>query len=98
MKDIRGRVWMALAAGFALTGASAGCSSGVTYDDTQKAVLDNCGKSLKGSKYELCGHWSTSGFAVVGGPGTKAIGSLDSAPKAMGENYEVKGGTFHGAR
>ncbi|MGA9526327.1 MAG: hypothetical protein WBV82_33045 [Myxococcaceae bacterium] len=96
MRGFRGRVLPALCACIALAGA--GCTSGVTHDDTTAALLDGCGKSVKGSKYELCGHWSSTGFAVVGGPGVSAIGSLDSAPRPKGGTYEVKGGTFHGAR
>ncbi len=96
MRGIRGHATAALFACVALAGA--GCTSGVTHDDTTKAVLAHCGKSVKGSKYELCGHWSSTGFTVVGGAGVSAIGSLDSAPQPKGDIYEVKGGTFHGGR
>jgi hypothetical protein len=96
MRTIRGRAWAALLACAAFAGA--GCTSGVTHDDATQALLDGCGKSVKGSKYELCGHWSSTGFAVVGGPGASVIGSLDSAPQPKSGSYEVRGGTFHGAR
>ena len=92
----KSRAWGLIAAGVALAGL--GCTSGVTHDDGTAALLSKCGKSVKGSRYEVCGHWTTSSFAAIGGPGVSVIGAVDSAPQPQGTKYQVGGGTFHGAR
>ncbi len=73
------------------------CESGVIRDEETQTALAQCGNSVAGSRYTVCGRLTAAGFAGPGA-GVTSRATLDSAPKPVGSRYSIQEGSFHVSR
>lgn len=81
----------------ALTLGLSACESGVVHDPATEVALSQCGNSVAGSRYTVCGRLTAAGFS---GPGARvsARATLDAAPQPSGNRYSIQEGSFHVSR
>lgn len=77
--------------------ALSACESGVVHDPATETALAQCGNSVSGSRYTVCGRMTAAGFSAPGANVTVRA-TLDAAPRPTGARYSIQEGSFHVSR